>query len=104
MQYLHAIQNSAMFIEINLYKKKWLIGNFYNPCKSMICSHLAFLSKSLDHYLQSYDNFILLGDFNSEPAETAMHEFCQLYNHINLIRFLHISKIPQNPSCIDLMY
>ena len=28
----------GMFIEINLYKKKWLIGNFYNPCKSMICS------------------------------------------------------------------
>ena len=47
----------------------------------------------LDHYLQSCDNVILLGDFNSEPTETAMHEFCQLYILLN----------PQDPSCIDLI-
>ena len=93
----------GMFIEINLYKKKWLIGNFYNPCKSMICSHLTFLSKCLDHYLQSYDNVILLGDFNSEPTEIAMHEFCQLYNLLNLIKVPTCFKNPQNPSCIDLI-
>ena len=87
----------GMFIEINLYKKKWLIGNFYNPCKSMICGHLAFLSKCLDHYLQSYDNVILLGDFNSEPTETAMHEFCQIYNLLNLIKVPTCFKNPQNP-------
>ena len=38
---------------------------FITHAKSMICSHLTFLSKCLDHYLQSYDNVILLGDFNS---------------------------------------
>ena len=62
----------------------------------MICSHLTFLSKCLDHYLQSYDNVILLGDFNSEPTEIAMNEFCQLYNLLYLIKVPTCFKNPQN--------
>ena len=25
--------NGCIFVEINVYKKKWLVGNLYNPCK-----------------------------------------------------------------------
>ena len=54
----------CIFIEINLFKKKWLICGFYNPHKNQIGDHISFLSKSLDYYLSYYDNIIILGDFN----------------------------------------
>ena len=32
--------NESLFGEVNLYKKKWLIGGTYNPNKSLISSHI----------------------------------------------------------------
>ena len=37
-----------IFVEINLYKKKWLICGFYNPCKNQIKNQIMFLSNNLD--------------------------------------------------------
>ena len=56
----------CFFVEINLGKKKWLLGNFYNPSKNKINANLSHLSKELDHYTRFYDNILILGDFNSE--------------------------------------
>ena len=50
--------------EINMRNDKWLINCSYNPHKNMIGNHLCALSKKLDLYSTSYDNFIILGDFN----------------------------------------
>ena len=36
-----------MFVEINLHKRKWLIGGSYNPTKSMIRHHTNYLCKSM---------------------------------------------------------
>ena len=62
--------NECIFIEINIFKKKWFICSFYNPHKTQILKHQSSRSKSLDYYLSYYDNFIILGDFNSEQTET----------------------------------
>ena len=70
----------CIFIEINLHKKKWIIGSFYNPCKTQIATQLTYLGTCLDHYCQLYDNIILLGDFNSEITEPAMNEFCEIFD------------------------
>ena len=40
----------SIFVEINLYKKKWLIGGTYNPCKTMISNHINVLSKFMNHF------------------------------------------------------
>ena len=68
-----------LFIEINLHKKKWLIGGSYNPSKSTTLDHTNYLSKCLDYFSTSYDNIIILGDFNCEPSEPAISDFCDIY-------------------------
>ena len=65
-------------VELNLRKQKWLIICSYNPHKTMIKGYLEYISKEIDSHSSKYDNFLLLGDFNSEPTEEAMKRFCQI--------------------------
>ena len=69
----------------------------------MISTHLATLSKIVEHYAPMYDNFIILGDFNSEITEGAMLEFCKLFNLYSLVKEPTCYKNPDNPSRIDLI-
>ena len=89
-------------IEINIRKKKWLLVCTYNPNKNLISNHLKEIGKNLDNYSSKYDNFILLGDLNSEPTESAVRDFCQIYGCKNLIKDKTCFKNPEKPSCIEL--
>jgi len=93
----------CIFIEINIYKKKWLVGGSYNPNKSNSNEYLNVLGKYLDEYLSKYDNIILLGDFNLQPTELEMINFCSIYNLKNLVNEFTCFKNPKNPSCVDLI-
>ena len=53
--------------------------------------------------MPSYDNIVLLGDFNSEVNEPAMQEFCAIYNLKNLAKENTCFENPLNPSCVDLI-
>ena len=55
----------AFFVEINLYKKKWIISCSYNPNKALIANHMAVLSKDIDIYVINYDNLLFWGDFKA---------------------------------------
>ena len=44
-----------------------------------------------------------MGDFNTEPTESAMREFMNIYNLKNLIKGPTCYKNPGKPSCIDLI-
>ena len=74
----------------------------YNPQKSNISNHLHSLTKILDKNLSHYDEFLLMGDFNSEVSEAAMNDFYDLYHLKSLIREPTCFKNPLKPSCIDL--
>ena len=78
--------NAKASIEINSSKKKWLVYGTYNPSKSQILNHLSILGKSLNQCMPLYDNFILMGDFNSEVIEEAIGDFCELFNLKNLVK------------------
>ena len=93
----------GIFIELNLRKSKWLLFGGYNPKKENIAHFLKMVGAGLDHYMPKYDNFLLLGDFNSEMCENAMKEFCDTYNLTNLIKEPTCFKNPLNPSTIDLI-
>ena len=93
----------AFYVEINIRKRKWLIGCTYNPKSSLISTHLDQIGKNLDKYMLTYSNFLLLGDLNAEPTNPTVHDFCQVYSCKNLIHENTCFKNPQNPSCIDLM-
>ena len=93
----------GIFFEINLKKSKWLVFGGYNPTKGNIDNFIKGISPILDRYLPKYDNFILLGDFNSEMHEYTMKEFSDTYNLSNLIKEPTCFKNPLNPSLIDLI-
>ena len=42
--------------------------------------------KTLDKLSATYENHILLGDFNTEPEEKSIAELFYLYNLINLVQ------------------
>ena len=93
----------GFFIEINLRRKKWLLCCSYNSHKNKISSHLDIISKSLNDFSTTYDNLILLGDFNVEPEEKYMADFLNVYNLKNLVHQKICFKNPDNPTCIDLI-
>ena len=76
----------AFYVELNIRKKKWLLCCSYNPNKNSITNHLVEIGKNNDLFSSKYENFILLGDFNSEPSEQPMSDFCHVYNCQNIIK------------------
>ena len=93
----------GFYIEINLRKKKWLICGSYNPHRTTIDSHMDSLSKNLALYSSTYENYIVLGDFNVEVDNNAISSFCDAFDLVNLIREPTCYKNPEKPSCIDLI-
>ena len=85
-------------VEINIWKKKWLIYGIYNPQKNNINRHLSALKNSISKLTCNYDNIIILGDFNSEMTESTMLEFCELFTLKNLIKEPTCYKNIHNPS------
>ena len=92
----------SVYVEINI-RKKWLLVGTYNSNKNLISNHLKEIGNNLDNYSSKYGNFILLGDINSEPTESAVKDFCEIYSCKNLIKDNTCFKNLLKPSCIDLM-
>ena len=49
--------------------------------------------------MSKYDNFLIVGNFNSETSETAMSGFCDVYHSYRLVKDPTFYKNPSNPSC-----
>ena len=69
----------AMFFELNLRSKKWLFCCSYNPHKSLIKEQLKELTKAIQFFSKTYDNFMLMGDYNAPVDETNIASFCEIY-------------------------
>ena len=93
----------SLFIELNLQNTKILINCSYNPHKSEIKKHLTALRNSLDLHSSKYEKILILGDFNVEIEEANMKSFCENYNLKSLIKQPTCYKIPNKPTCIDLI-
>ena len=52
----------------------------HNPNKNLISNHLKEIGKNLDNYFSKYDNSILLVDLNSEPTESVVTDFSEIYS------------------------
>ena len=89
------------FVEIRLRKKTWLLCSSYNLKKNLIANHLNCIGRNLDSHLGQYENFILMGDFNVEPNDANMKDFCQIYGCKNIVKDKTCFKNPINPTCID---
>ena len=56
-------------IDTHLESVSKLFDESYNPHKSMIDTHLESVNKLFDVFYKRYENFIFMGDFNSEMCE-----------------------------------
>ena len=59
------------------------------------------LSRLVDYYNKNYDRLVIMGDFNSEPADEHIQTFCYSYNLHNLVKENTCFKGP--PKCYDLI-
>ena len=53
----------ALFIEINLRKRKWLLCCSYNPHKNLIVALLREIQVALIILSSKYENIMIIGDF-----------------------------------------
>ena len=81
------------FVEINLRSRKWLLSCSYNRKTNLIADHLHCIGRGIDFFSSKYDNFIVLGDLNTEVSNSFMEQFCASYNLKRLIKNLHVSKV-----------
>ena len=63
------IDNEAIFLEINLCSRTWLIVGLCKPPIQNNSLFLGSMSKNISQYLDSYENITLFGDFNMTPED-----------------------------------
>ena len=86
--------------EINLRKEKWLVISFYRPASHDSEYFLNNLIKMTDLFTDTYDNYLIMGDFNMEPSDPSLKAFLNSNNLYNLIKSNTCFK--GKDSCIDL--
>ena len=92
----------AIFIEMNLRSKKWLLYFTYNPKKSLLERHLNQIQAQLEIFCKNYEHLLIPGDFSANISELTLTSFCTLFKLKNLVKEPTCYKNPNNPSCIDL--
>ena len=56
-------------VELNFWKQTWLLIVVYKSPSISDTALFEQMSNVIDHYLQKYQNIVLIGDFNIEPAD-----------------------------------
>ena len=79
-----------MPIELNLRKQKWLLLVIYRPPDQNLAYFSEFLSGLLDFYSVNYENFVIMGDFNSECYSTEISD---------LVSFHEMNSLITGPTC-----
>ena len=71
-----------------------------NPNTENKENHLETFSRSLALYSPSYENIIIVGDFNVCVEEICISGFCDTFGLLNLIKDAIYYKNLENPSSI----
>ena len=71
--------------------------------KKPVLNRIKEIGKNLDNYSSKYDSFFLLGGLNSEPAESAVRVFSEIYCCKNLVKDNTCFKNLLKFSCIYLI-
>ena len=95
------IDNEAIFLEINIRSRKWLIVGLYKPPIQNNSLFLESMSKNISQYLDSYGNITSLGDFNMTLEDKNLQNFTHTFSLDNLIN--EPTAFKGNPHCIDLI-
>ena len=66
-------------------------------------NHIFQFESAINSYSKTYENLIILGDFNAEFSDFNMKSFCTINNLKCIIKEHTCYKNPDNPTCIDLI-
>ena len=77
---------AAIFIEMNIKSKKWLLCCTYNPNKVLIENHLRQPQKQLETTSERYEHFLIMGDFNADVSDPSITSFCTLFKLKNIAK------------------
>ena len=73
-------------VEINLKKQKWLVIAIYTPPSQCKNYFITELTKMLDKCRGSYENTVILWDFNMQPTNQILKPFLEDNTFVNLIK------------------
>ena len=69
----------AIFTEMIIKGKKWLLCCTYKPNISFIENHLQQLQNQLEASSERYEHFLIMGGFNADVSNSSMTSFCTLF-------------------------
>ena len=69
-----------MAFELHQSKWKWLFLGIYNPPSQNDIEFLRRISLILDYYLLTYENFVVIGDFNLSFESSHLEPIIQAYD------------------------
>ena len=85
-------------IEVNLKQRTLLVVSIYRPPDQKLTYFLSSITDFLDHYLKTYEDFIVIGDFNESETSPALDSFLDEQKCKNIIKNKSVKG-----SCIDLI-
>ena len=86
-------------------KEKWLVISIYWLPSQDSEFFLNSLTIFLDYFTKTYDNYLIMGDFNLEPHNKRLGYFLNSSNRVNLVEtntFALSQCFKGSGSCIDL--
>ena len=91
-----------MVFKLHQSKRKWLYLGIYKPPSQNDFEFLRRIALVLDYYLPTYENFVVIGDFNLPVEKSHLESIIQAYNFNSLIKKPTYYQ-SQTASCIDLI-
>ena len=88
-------------IEINLNKKKWLLLGIYRPPSQQEEYFFNEIGKALDNYSTTNENFIIVGDFNTEENGQNIRNFLDAHELNNLVKSPTCHKSDSSTCCSE---
>ena len=76
----------AISFQINLKQRKLRVASIYRPPDQTLDYFLSSITVFLDHYLKSYEDFVIMGDFNANESNPAMETFLNQHKCKNIIK------------------
>ena len=92
----------AIPIEVHLKQRKLLVTSIYRPPDQKIAYFLSSTTDLLDNYLKTYEDIIVIGDFNESETNPALDSFLDEQKCKNIIKNKTCFKSVKG-SCIDLI-
>ena len=95
--------SEIIVFEFSISKKKWLLLGNYKPPSQNELSFINEIKLSLNFFSSSYENFLLLGDFNLSRENPNFKNLFNSFDLESLIKTPTCYKSLSSPTCNDLI-